>query len=192
MPHKRVQNILSTLLILLSISITSLASAQSDATNNAQLFLGAKALDKYWEPADEQDEFGILADFHEDSWPVGIAIGYFRAKGESDPAGFMETKTTELQIGIKKVWNNSNTVHFSLGGGLTFASLEASIPVLSITEDDSGIGIWLSGAIYWTIGENFDIGLQAMSSAAEGEYVSGTETAEIGGGHFGFTVGTHW
>ena len=193
MSNKLVLKISSAVLVLSASFIPVAASALTGMTSgSAQLFLGAKALDSYWEPADEQGEIGIQFDFRNEYWPFGFTFGLYSGSGESDPAGIMETETTELQFGLKKTWDVTPAVHFNLGGGLTFASLEVSSPPLSVTEKDTGLGVWFSGAVYWTIGQNFDLGLQMMASGAEGEYVFGTETAEIGGGHFGFIVGTHW
>jgi len=49
----------------------------TDWTGNINVFMGGKQLEEDdWEPLDEQDEYGIMLDFKQESWPISIAIDF--------------------------------------------------------------------------------------------------------------------
>jgi len=58
------------------------------------------------------------------------------------------------------------------------------------TFDDSSIGIWLNGGIYWTLGEAFNLGFELAYSHAKVTVFG--EDANAGGGHAGILLGYHW
>lgn len=164
-------------------------AADSDWTGNANFFAGAKALDENdWSPAEEQGEVGFGVDFRQKSWPMNISIGYLRGSGEGPVFGStFKSETTELQIGVKKIWDDYGTLHPFLEGGLAFVSGKGS-SARSIS--GSGTGLWLGGGVYWVLAEQFNLGLRLQSSSAKAT-ISGYN-AEVGGGHFGVIAGFHW
>lgn len=169
--------------------------AQQDAwTGNVNVLLGAKALDKDdWEPAEEQGEFGIEVDFRQKDWPVNIAIDLLGAAGEGTQSGIkLESRTSELNIGVRKIWDHFPHVRPFIGGGLSFMRAEAKGSALGITvsDKDTGTGLWLGGGVYWTLGESFNIGFEFKSSS--GEVTLFNTNVNAGGGHFGILAGYHW
>lgn len=165
------------------------AFGQSDWTGNVNFFLGAKALEDEWEPAEEQTEFGIEVDFRQKSWPVNIAIDLLGAAGEGDLGGIdFESKTSELNIGVRKIWDKTPHVRPFIGGGISFITGE--FEGLSLSEDDSAVGFWIGGGVYWTLGEHFNLGLELKFSSAEITIFDVDVNA--GGGHFGLLIGYHW
>jgi len=165
-------------------------SSPGDWTGNLNFFLGAKALDEYeWEPADEQDEYGVEVDFKQVGWPVSIAIDFLSGSGKGTYWGDkFESKTSELNVGVRKIWDVFPLVRPFIGGGISFITGEFSGPGLS--DDDSSAGIWIGGGVYWTLGKNFNIGLEGKYSTADVTLFGCT--ADAGGGHFGMLVGFHW
>jgi hypothetical protein len=183
-------------IFLFFISIITIAGSeisalgQSDWTGNVNFFLGAKALDEdEWEPVEEQTEFGVEIDFRQQNWPVSIAIDILGAADETDFGGFdVESKTSELNIGVRKIWDKSPIVRPFIGGGVSF--ITGDFEAFGISEDDSSLGLWLGGGVYWTLSEHFNLGLELKVSSAE-VTLFGVD-ANAGGGHFGLLIGYHW
>ena len=170
-------------------SIPNLAIC-ADWTGNLNVFLGSKSLDEdEWEPTNEQDEFGIEVDFKKQSWPVSIAIDFLSASGEGKLMGIkFESETSEINMGVRKIWDKSSHMRPFIGGGIAFITGEFS--GLGLSDDDSATGFWIGGGVYWTLAEHFNIGLKVKSSSAN-VTLFGVE-ADAGGGHFGVLAGFHW
>lgn len=169
-------------------------------TGNVNALLGAKALDKEdWEPVEDHTEFGILIDFKKETWPVSIAIDLLQSEADDtmvDPLfGLVASgngETTELNFGVRKIWDQNAKARPYIGGGLALISAEASAQVfgISVSEDDDAEGLWINGGVYWTLGESFNIGLDLRYSQAEVTLVG--FDAEAGGAHAGLVLGFHW
>jgi hypothetical protein len=165
------------------------AFGQSDWTGNVNFFLGGKTLEDEWEPAEDQVELGIEVDFRQNNWPVNIAIDLLVAAGEGDLFGVnFESRTSELNIGVRKIWDKSTHLRPFIGGGVSFISGE--FEGLSISDDDSAMGLWLGGGLYWALSEHFNLGLELKFSSAEITIFDVDVNA--GGGHFGLLIGYHW
>ena len=190
--------VVASLILLADVKLTE--AQQGEWTGNVNIFLGAKALDEDdWSPADEQGEFGIKVDFRPKSWPVNIAIDFLGSSGEGtayDPYSRLtinlKSNITELNVGIRKIWDNFPHVRPFIGGGLSFMNAEAEGSALGVTvsDSDTATGIWLGGGVYWTLSEHFNLGLELMYSSAKVE-IFGVD-ADAGGGHFGVLAGYHW
>lgn len=175
------------------------AAGDSAWTGNANFFLGSKALNKAeWEPANEQGEFGVEVDFRQQDWPVGIAIDLLGAYGEGkvyDPffgeVG-LESETSELNLGVRKVWDAAPHVRPFIEGGLSLVKATGKVSMSGFTIEDSGngSGYWLGGGVYWTLGEAFNIGLELKASSAKANIFG--QDLKVGGGHAGLLLGYHW
>jgi hypothetical protein len=151
-------------LILATVITIVLASAvfaqEGEWTGNINAFLGAKALNNDdWTPAEDQGEIGIKFDFRPKSWPVNIAIDYNYAQSDDesfvDPvlgSGKFQSTTTELNVGVRKIWDQYSTVRPFIGGGLSFESAKGEVTAFgqSASDSDTGTGIWFGGGVYWT------------------------------------------
>ncbi len=190
----------SIMIFILCMTLINIdAYAQDLWSGNVNFLLGAKALDKDdWEPAEEQSEFGVEIDFKNQNWPFSIAIDILGAVGEGNEYSWafgnmnFESTTSEINIGIKKIWDKSPIVRPFLGGGLSIMTAEADVTVLGIkvTDDDNATGFWFGGGVYWTISNHFNIGLEGKYSTAEVTLYD--VDGEAGGGHFGLLLGYHW
>ena len=167
---------------------------QGSWTGNINAFLGAKALDETdWEPVDEHGEIGFKVDFKQRSWPVSIAIDFLFSSGDDTLLGVdFEGETSELNLGVRKIWDQFPHVRPFIGGGISFISAEFKGTVLGVpvSDDDAGTGIWFGGGVYWTLAEHFNIGLELGVSTAN-VTLFGVE-ASAGGGHSGVLAGYHW
>ncbi len=174
------------------------AALEAGWTGNANFLLGAKALDKdEWEPADEQAEFGAEVDFRKRDWPVSLAIDLLGAVGEGRVYTYLgeakfESETSELSVGVRKVWDGSPHVRPYIGGGIALAKATARVSLSGFTLEDSdnGTGYWLGGGVYWTLSESFNIGLELRSSSVKTDLFG--QEVKAGGGHFGLLLGYHW
>lgn len=188
------------LAILLSPAAASRAAAAEEKswTGDLNMFLGGKRLEKDdWEPADKQGEFGVQVDFRRRNWPLNIAVDLLGAVGEGKvPFGSgnisVESRTSELNMGIRKIWDNAPHVRPFIGGGLSFARASVSFSSSGIPFEVSGdgTGVWLGGGVFWTLGGSFNIGFELKSSSAKAR-IAGVEVA-AGGRHFGLLLGYHW
>ena len=124
-------------------SIPNLAIC-ADWTGNLNVFLGSKALDEdEWEPTNEQDEFGIEVDFKKQRWPVSIAIDFLSASGEGTLSNIkFESKTSELNVGIRKIWDRSRHVRPFIVGGIAFIKVSSADLdfLMMIVRPVSGLG----------------------------------------------------
>ena len=189
------KKLLAVVIILFWLSVPTLAISGSspspgDWTGNVNVFLGFKYLDEdEWEPTDEQDEFGIELDFKQQGWPVSIAIDYLSGSGDGTYAGIeFESETSELNLGVRKIWDASPTIRPFIGGGIAFITGEFG--GLGLSEEDDAVGFWLGGGIYWTLAEHFNIGFEGKVSSAD-VTLFGVD-ADAGGTHIGLLAGFHW
>ncbi|NOZ67966.1 MAG: porin family protein [Deferribacteres bacterium] len=163
-------------------------------SGNANLLIGVKSLDEDdWNPLDEQTEIGIGVDFKQDDWPVSGTIGYLFSSDDDNVMGVdIEGNTSELYFGVRKIWELPSLVRPFVGGGLALvnAKLEAAASGVKVTDDDSGIGIWIGGGAYLVLSGNFNIGVEFRYSRAEVTLFN--TDVEAGGLHYGVTAGYHW
>lgn len=186
----------SVSLMLLMISSGVAVSKEGGWTGNVNLFLGGKGLNEdHWTPAEAQGEGGIQIDFRPRSWPVSLVIDLLGAGGKPEGSEF-ESRTSELNIGVRKIWEQFTYVRPFIGGGVSFVHGEMKgkmvdgVVEVGSSDEDDGAGLWFGGGVYWTLAKHFNIGLEAKLSAAE-VTLFGIE-ANAGGGHFGMLVGGHW
>lgn len=177
--------------VFMLVSIGAKAYASDDEwTGNANWFIGIKALDETeWSPTEAQAELGLEFDFRKRSWPVNIAVDYMRGKGDGVALGiYFESETSELNLGIRKIFDTIPYTRFFLGGGL--AMINGKFSGLGLSDDDTALGTWLNGGVYWTIAEHLNLGLELKFSSASVN-IFGVD-ANAGGTHFGFLAGYHW
>ncbi len=190
---------------LLSISSMAFCQTSSDShtwSGNINLFLGTKFLDDDGRQSDEHGEAGILLDLKHKKFPLSIAVDLLYSEGDEDIGvlilGFgtfdtkVESQAIEVNIGVRKTWENFVYIRPFIGGGLAFigAELEASVLGESEAMDDEGIGVWIDFGIYVTLYKQFNIGIDARWSKAEVDLFG--KEMEAGGWHIGALVGYHW
>ncbi|MCX7793874.1 MAG: hypothetical protein N2257_05665 [Thermodesulfovibrionales bacterium] len=196
------RRIIFYLLMTSCVLLTGLSNteAQDGWTGNINLFLGAKALEEDdWAPADEQGEVGFKLDFRHKDWPLNIAIDFLSAEGDGtayDPyygiTVDMESETSELNFGLRKIWDHFQYIRPFIGGGISIIHAEAKVKFLGtlVSDSDTGSGLWIGGGVYWTLSKHFNIGFELMASSARVE-LFGVEV-NGGGTHIGILAGYHW
>jgi hypothetical protein len=151
---------------------------------------------------DEHDEGGILIDFKPKNWPISIAIDILFSSEEEDVSvavlnfgtfnAELEGKTTEFNLGVRKIWDNPSVVRPFIGGGIAFitAEIEGKAFGVSVSDSDTGVGVWFDGGVYFTLFEHFNLGVDVRWSAAEVNLFE--VDGEAGGWHVGGLIGFHW
>ena len=181
---------LMLLVIVLSLTAPSLALS---GTGNVNFFLGQKYLkESDWEPVEDQPEFGAEISFGGESWPVLIAVDVFGSTNEETISGIdIEGSTAEIGVGVRRIWEPGRTRPY-IGGGLALvvAEFEGRFSGVTLSEDDTGIGAWVGGGVFWRLGSRFNLGIAARYSKAE-VTIFGVD-AEAGGTHVGILLGWGW
>ncbi len=181
--------VLSIVPLLFFFAIASPVQAGIDLsqwTGNAKIFIGGKFLNESdWFPADDQFEIGLEIDFKMKTWPISIAVDYMHASGN---AAFLKSETSEFNLGVRKIWTQYGNMHPFVGGGIAIINGELREPGFS--DDDTGLGIWLQGGVYWTLYEHLNVGVELKYSYAEVDH--GLVDRNGGGFHFGGLIGYHY
>lgn len=181
-------------LIVVAMIMLAFNVHAEQSTGNVNFFLGAKSLDSSdWDPVDDHASFGILVDFANPAWPVNIAIDFLGSYGEETVSGVKsEGTTSEINLGVRKIWNVGGTsMRPYIGGGIALVRGELKrTVVLTFIDDDNGAGIWLNGGIYWTLGQSFNLGFDLRYTQAE-ITLYGIDR-EAGGTYGGLLLGYHW
>ena len=176
-------------------------SLAQDWTGNVNLSLGGeKSLDEDdWAPIEDQDEMGILVDFKKNSWPLSLAMDFLQSEDSKlalDPLSgllfSLSGKTREVNLGVRKIWEDTSSARFYVGGGIAHISMEVGASLLGVSqsEQDDAVGLWANGGVYFTLGHAFNVGLDLRYSNAKVTFF-GVE-GEAGGRHMGLLVGYHW
>lgn len=194
---------LKTALLGIAVILMAFPPTPSNAqewTGNVQVLAGTKALDKEdWGPLEDQEEFGILVDFKKEGWPVSVAIDILRSEESStvvEPLSGLAVdatgETTEVDLGVRKIWDRNGKARPYIGGGLALISADLSARAFGIEVSNSGDaeGLWLDAGVYWTLRESFNIGLDLRYSQAD-VTLMGTD-GNAGGTHAGLVFGYHW
>lgn len=165
-----------------------------DSTGNVNFFLGQKSLKSDdWSPVENQAAFAVLVDFKQSSWPVSIAIDILGSYQDSTVSGiYFEGSTAELDLGVRKIWEASGTsMRPYVGGGIAFINAEAKGTFFyTVSDNDTGVGFWLNGGIYWALTQHFNLGMDLRYSQAEVTLFN--VNVEAGGTSVGLILGYHW
>ena len=170
-------------------------------SNNINFFFGQKSLSNDWDTAygdyREQPEFGILGDFRAQDWPISISVELLGStKKEDDLTG----RTSEFGLGVKKIWEGAGTpIRPFVGIGLNSitAEFEEEFNDGSVaSSEDTGMGYYMEGGVYFTLGENLNLGALVRYSYASISVDKDNDGEEdddfnVGGTHAGIFIGYH-
>ncbi len=191
------------LIVILALAVVPPA-VLAGSNGHVNFFLGQKSLDKDdWEPVEDQPEFGAVMSFGQDDWPIHIAVDVL---GSADDASMFDpllgdvdltAATFEVCVGVRKIWVK-NSLHPYVGGGLALVGAAAELDSDFGDEDadDSGVGAWVGGGVFWRLGKRFNIGGDLRWSNAEVDLDFGdglvTPDLKAGGVHAGLLLGFGW
>lgn len=191
-----------------------------------------------WGDLSSQQGFGANADIGFKSWPFNIAIGYVNSSYDDTlpeeyaytpdigRGGFPvgppdmdltqtvevdtkhETSTSELRLGVKKIWEPTSDMRPFVGFGAAMIQAKSNVsvdPVAAATyaitpnlsDKDKAIGLWFSGGVYWTIFishllDDINFGVEVGYSQANVEFKEIGGKLNAGGTHYGLFLGYHF
>ncbi len=168
---------------------------------------GASTLSEDAEPAEDQTLFGLDFTFGGDDWPVLLAVDissssgdgsstYYYGYGYGDVTVNIDLNITELDFGVKKIWDAKSLRPF-VGGGLSVVDVEVEgdFDGFPFDDDDTKPGVWVNGGVVWRIGKGFEIGLDVRYSFSVVEFDFGDpeeEELELSGVSAGLLLGWGW
>jgi len=164
----------------------------------------------------DQTLLGVMLnlDFH---GPVGLAVDLLtssddntRTEDSADPMVFFtETKSIELDLGVRKLFLPERRFKPYVGGGIAWIQLDVlqtvsgslGTPETEFTDtilddSDAAFGLWLDGGFLYQWKGGFSLGADLRYSSAEASLSpageDGTAVFEAGGAYYGLTVGYAW
>ena len=166
--------------------LMALSIAPGLAQYEINFILGQKMLEEDdWAPVEDQGEFGVAASIGGEDWPVLLALDLLVSATEETVLGFdVDGSTSELAVGIRKIWHPGKARPF-VGGGLAF--INGEVEAFGVSEDDNATGYWVNGGVFWRLGARFNIGVDVRISRGEVELFG--FDAEAGGEHIGLILG---
>ena len=165
--------------------------AHAAGQGNVNFILGQKALDEDdWTPPDldTQRESGVEVTWGGESWPIQIATDFLASTKTDSLSGVdVQGTTWEWAFGVRKIWEAGPARPY-LGGGLALVNVQVDIG--SSSPNDSALGTWIGGGVFWRLGSRFNIGLATRLSKATGNITN--VDFEAGGLHYGLILGWGW
>ncbi len=159
---------------------------------------GYKGMDSKWKPADSQIDVGALdLDLRPPDAPFSVALQALVSLSSEGPdtlgqnGGF--SRTTELNIGLRKVFDNPSVLQPFIGGGLAIVNADAKSKTADGTgsrDDAWAVGAWGGAGVYWHLTNELHLGLGVQYTWARGELFN--EKLNLGGLHGMIMFGVHW
>ena len=172
------------------------------AVGNVNFVGGERGLDRdLWGDLDEQDVFGVMADYTAPTWPVRLEGAIFFSSQTTDvvePVFFTETevegRVSELAVGLNKTWDKRGRMRPFVGGGLAWVVVEQEIRSELFGdehEDSDALGVYVHGGIFWRVGATFNLGFDArlMGTTDVGFFGSSGDASY---GQVGILLGFGW
>ena len=182
--------------LLLALAVPSFAV--EGWTYDLNLLLAGKGMHKDdWEPTHRHGELGLQYTFGNPNWPLRFAMDLLASgdKADYNRNGYTEQRaaTSELDLGVRKIWGGKGLWRPYFGGGIALVSgyLERRGPNHVIDKDeDDGAGLWLGGGLMMTFKERWNVGLDLKASGANTRLFN--RRLQGGGLHFGLLLGGRW
>ncbi len=166
----RSRTVLSRALLAAAILAVALGlSAPVHAVGgNVQFITGPRFLDDGWSPVDEQPALAVHFDVGGGA-PIHLDVGLNVSAGREDnvfnPASGDDEDLTvvviDATVGLLWYPARGSDVQPFLGGGLAHVrtGLEFDDGFDDFDDDDSSLGYYLRGGVFWRIGERFNLGV---------------------------------
>lgn len=176
--------------VVLFTGLASVGIASARTVGDLNFVIGQKFFDDdEWGSIDEHDAFGIELTWGNADWPFLIATDIIYSTTDENVLGVdIDGTTIEFDFGVRKIWQRGNARPY-IGGGLAYISGEIDFAGSKIL-DESELGGWVGGGVYWRVGRRFNIGAALRYSSAETDIPGGD--LNLGGTTFGLTLGWGW
>lgn len=164
----------------------------SESITNVTLVLGSRELgdEFFWQPLDEQDNIGIEIDTYTPG-SLGFEFGLHLADASESVLGVpLESDTLELNFGGRKTWGQDlGGLHPFVGGGAALIVTTIDIGNGFLDDSDGGLGFYLHGGAYYTIGDSFNLGFDYRKLFGTDIEFTGFVPTDVDYDQLSFTVG---
>ena len=201
--HRRAIGIMLTSLLL----ATTAAAATDDnrVTGSFGIAIGVKDLDAGWEPLGDQTATVFSLTIGKKKWPVLIVLDRVSAEDEETRIiGFCffpffpcttevtaKSKTSEWDLGVRRVWRQDKRFRPYVGGGIAFIEGKIRVNDQGISAADSTTGYWLDTGFRQPFKRSrMDWGFDLRYS--EGTIHLGNGEVDAGGTQILFYLGGRW
>lgn len=155
------------------------ASESSSApVSSFQVSLARRQLDAYWEPVDELFAIGFAYSYEEPD-SLGFELGFQYARDSATAFSpligssiAIDLDSIEFNAGLRKTFARDAPIQPFVGAGVTFiqAQLAGEGLGVSVSDNDSSLGLYLHGGLMIPFGDRFRIGLDLrIVRGTEGE-----------------------
>jgi hypothetical protein len=168
----KTMRVLSVKVVFVWALLAAGAFGPAVAGGNVNFVAGGRGLDRdFWGDLDEQDVFGVMADYTAPTWPVRIEGAIFFSSRTTDfteqvffTTSEVEGRVSELAVGLNKTWDTRGRTRPFVGGGLAWVVAEEEIRSEffgDAHEDAEALGVYVHGGIFWRVGATFNLGFDA-------------------------------
>lgn len=162
------------------VALTCVAAiGASIAGGNCNFLVGTRSLDNNaWDPVSPQPSFGVNVDITPGKAPIALAFGGQVSAREKDDVTYA---IAEAYLGFLWKPTVGGNVHPYIGGGVAHVAAAINIDFGRFDEDDddSSVGYYANGGVYWRLGERFNLGVDArLLRGTEGELFGLTADAD--------------
>jgi len=179
--------------ILAGIAATTAAqAAPEDWDWNYNVVLGRRNVsEKDWDPFHDYGEMGIEASWGKADEPLLFATDFYASQDiKRIGLATVESKSFELDLGLRKIWTFKKRWNPYFGAGFTLASADAESPTSSGLNSDSDLteGMWAGAGIFFRAGTNFNFGVVARATVMREYRIFGINR-DANSTHIGFVIG---
>jgi hypothetical protein len=114
--------------------------------------------DDLWEPVEVQNEFGILFDAGEPTWPVRIDVALHISDEDGHQGSDTERgRLVEWSFGVLRIWRQDARVRPYLGGGGSLVSAK----YYGTSVEDTSPALYGRGGVLFRIWDGISVGVDA-------------------------------
>jgi hypothetical protein len=190
------------MLLLLVLVCAGASPALAAGGGNVNFVLGGRGLGSdVWGETDQQDAFGVMADYAGQTWPVRLEGGIFVSTGKADfvePVFFsrseVENRISELAFGLNHTWDKRGRTRPFIGGGLAWVVAQSDITsefFADAHDDSEALGVYAHGGVFWRVGATFNLGVDVRLMGTTEIGLFG-ESGDAGYGQIGLVFGWGW
>jgi len=147
--------------------------------------------DKDWAPFHIYNEIGVEGSWGKMDEPLMFATDFFTSQdSQREGSKTIQSKSYQLQLGLRKIWTFSKHWNPYGGAGLTVSKGDLEEVSSSGTKrgSDNAYGIWVGGGIFYRVGQNFNVGVAVRACLMDSYRILGVDR---GGNstNIGFVIG---
>jgi len=192
----------ATGLAVLLLGLAGVSPVAAAGGGNVNFIVGGRGMGSdVWGETDQQDVFGVMADYTGQAWPVRLEGGIFVSSGNGDfiePVFFsrseVENKVSELAFGLNHTWDKRGRTRPYVGGGLAWIVAQSDITsefFPDAHDDSQALGVYVHGGLFWRVGATFNLGVDVRLMGTTGIGLFG-ENGDAGYGQIGLVFGFGW